>query len=104
VGTGAVGTRGTPEAALSREVDARAPGTRGAPRAALSREVGARAAVTCGGLRAPPTPLPRPSMCGQSVVVPVTPPNNPHRMITRGETSFRVVPDRLVLTTAPLHL
>jgi hypothetical protein len=34
------------------------------------------------------------------VVVPVTPPKNPHRMITRGKTGFRVVPDRLVLTAA----
>jgi hypothetical protein len=35
---------------------------------------------------------------GQGVVVPVTPPKNPHRMITRGKTGFRVVPDCLVLT------
>jgi hypothetical protein len=34
------------------------------------------------------------------VVVPVTPPDNPHQMITRGKTSLRVVPDRLVLTDA----
>jgi hypothetical protein len=33
-------------------------------------------------------------------VVPVTPPDNPHRMIAQGKTAFRVVPDRLVLTTA----
>jgi hypothetical protein len=33
-------------------------------------------------------------------VVPITPPDNPHRMITQGKTAFRVVPDRLVLTTA----
>jgi hypothetical protein len=32
--------------------------------------------------------------------VPVTPPENPHRMITLGKTGFRVVPDRLVLTVA----
>jgi hypothetical protein len=44
--------------------------------------------------------LPRPSVGGQGVVVPVTPPENPHRMITRGKTGFRVVPDRLVLTVA----
>jgi hypothetical protein len=46
----------------------------------------------------PSSPLPRPSVGGQGVVVPVTPPENPHQMITRGKTSFRVVPDRLVLT------
>jgi hypothetical protein len=28
----------------------------------------------------------------------VTPTDNPHWMITRGKTNFRVVPDRLVLT------
>jgi hypothetical protein len=39
-------------------------------------------------------------MGGQGVVVPVMPPENPHRMITWGKTSFRVVPDRLVLTVA----
>jgi hypothetical protein len=33
------------------------------------------------------------------MVVPVTPLENPHRMITWGKTGFRVVPDRLVLTT-----
>jgi hypothetical protein len=32
------------------------------------------------------------------VVVLVKPLENPHRMITRGKTGFRVVPDRLVLT------
>jgi hypothetical protein len=32
-------------------------------------------------------------------VVPVTPPDNLHRMITRGKTGFRTVPDRLVLTS-----
>jgi hypothetical protein len=37
---------------------------------------------------------------GQGVVVPVTPLDNPHRMITRSKTGFRVVPDRLVLTAA----
>jgi hypothetical protein len=37
---------------------------------------------------------------GQGVVVPVTPLDNPHRMITRDKTGFRVVPDRLVLTAA----
>jgi hypothetical protein len=34
------------------------------------------------------------------MVVPVTPPDNPHRMITRGKTGFWVVPDRLVHTVA----
>jgi hypothetical protein len=49
------------------------------------------------------TPLPpllRPSVGGQVMVVPVTPPDNPHRMVTQGKTGFRVVPDRLVLTIA----
>jgi hypothetical protein len=32
--------------------------------------------------------------------VPVTPLDNPHQMITRGNTGFRVVPDQLVLTAA----
>jgi hypothetical protein len=36
----------------------------------------------------PPPPLPRPSVGGLGVVVPVTPPDNPHRMITRGKTGF----------------
>jgi hypothetical protein len=34
------------------------------------------------------------------MVVHVTPPDNPHQMITRGKTGFRVVPNRLVLTVA----
>jgi hypothetical protein len=34
------------------------------------------------------------------MVVPVMPPDNPHRMITRRKTGFRVVPDHLVLTAA----
>jgi hypothetical protein len=38
------------------------------------------------------------------MVVPVTPPENPHRMITRGKTDFRVVPDRLVLTATASSL
>jgi hypothetical protein len=33
-------------------------------------------------------------------MVPITPLKNPHRMITRGNTDFRVVPDHLVLTVA----
>jgi hypothetical protein len=39
-------------------------------------------------------------MRGQGVVVPVTPPDNPHRMITRDKTGFKVVPDHLVLAAA----
>jgi hypothetical protein len=75
--------------------------------------VGARAAVTCDGLGAalswevgttPPPPLPRLSARGQGMVVPVTAPDNPHRMITRGKTGFRVVPDHLVLTAATSSL
>jgi hypothetical protein len=45
-------------------------------------------------------PLPCPSMGSQVVVVPVTPPDNPRRMITRGRTGFRMVPDHFVLTVA----
>jgi hypothetical protein len=110
VGARAVGTRGAPGAALRRETGAgAAQATRGGPGAALSREVGAEAVGTRGAPRGalsreagttPPPPLPRPSVGSQGVVVPVTPPNNPHRMITRGKTGFRVVPDRLVLTAA----
>jgi hypothetical protein len=128
VGAVAAGTRGAPGAALRREVGAGAAGTRGAPGAALRRGVGAGAATTCGGPGAtlsrevgaiaagtrggpgaalsrepgttPPPPHSRPSARGQGVVVPVTPPDNPHRMITRGKTGFKVVPDRLVLTAA----
>jgi hypothetical protein len=32
------------------------------------------------------------------MTVPVTPPVNPHRMVTRAKASFRVLPDHLVLT------
>jgi hypothetical protein len=46
----------------------------------------------------PPPPLQHPPVGGQGVVIPVKPPKNPHKMITRGKTSFRVVPDRLILT------
>jgi hypothetical protein len=108
VGAGATGTRGTPGAALSREMGAGAVGTRGTPGAALRWEMGARAHVTRGSPGAilsreagttPPPPLPRPSVGGQGMVVSVTPTDNPHRMITRGKTGFRVVPDYLVLTT-----
>jgi hypothetical protein len=106
VGAGAVETRGAPGAALSWEVGARAAGTCGAPRAALRQEAGAGAQVTrCAPGAAlsreagttPPPHLPRPSVGGQGVVVPATPLDNPHRMITRGKTGFNVVPNRLVL-------
>jgi hypothetical protein len=52
----------------------------------------------------PPPPLQQPPMGGQGVVVPVTPLENPHQMITRGKTGFRVVPDRLIMiaTTSSL--
>jgi hypothetical protein len=46
----------------------------------------------------PPPPLQHPPVGGQGMVVPVLPPENPHRIITLGKTSFRVVPDRLILT------
>jgi hypothetical protein len=107
VGAAAEGTHGGPRAALHREVGARARETRGGLGAALSQEVGGRAVVTHGGPGAtlsreegttPPPPLPCPFTRGQGVVVPVTPPDNPHRMVTQGKTGFRVVPDRLVLT------
>jgi hypothetical protein len=98
VATGAVGTRGAPGAALSREVGAEAPGTHDAPRAALSREVGTEAPRTREAPGAAPPHFSLPSVRGQGMVVPVTPLDNPHRMITRGKTDFRVVPDRLVLT------
>jgi hypothetical protein len=105
VGAGATGTRGAPGATLSREVGAGATGTRGAPGATLSREVGTAAMGTHGALRAalsqeagttPLSPIPHPSASGQGMVVPVTPPDNSHRMITRDKTGFRVVSDCLV--------
>jgi hypothetical protein len=80
VGAGAPETRGAPGATLSWEVGVGTPGTRGTPGAALSREVGAGAM----GIRGAPGVAP--------------PPDNPHRMITRGKTDFRVVHDCLVLT------
>jgi hypothetical protein len=100
VGAGAPGTCGAPEAALSREVGAEAPRTCGAPGAALRQEVGVGASGARGAPGAAPPPLPRPFMHGQGVVVPVTPIENSHRMITRGKTGFRVVLDRLVLNVA----
>jgi hypothetical protein len=107
VGARAAGTHGAPGAILSREVGARAAETRGAPRVALTREAGGGAQVTHGSPGAalsweagttPLPPLPRPSVGGQGVVVLITPPDNPHRMITWGKTGFRVVPNHLVLT------
>jgi hypothetical protein len=90
VDAGATETRGAHGAALHREVGAGATGTRDSPGAVLSRELGTT----------PPPPPPHPFAHGQGVVVPVKPPDNPHRMITRGKTGFKVVPDRLVLTVA----
>jgi hypothetical protein len=52
----------------------------------------------------PPPSLQPPPAGGQGVVVPVTPPENPHRMVTRAKDGFRVLPDRLILaatTTSP---
>jgi hypothetical protein len=45
----------------------------------------------------PPLPLRPPPAGGQGVVVPVTPPENPHRMVTRAKDGFQVLPDRLIL-------
>jgi hypothetical protein len=121
VGAGAVGTRGTPGSALHQEVGTRATtgaapsrtkgagtmGTCGAPRPTPHWEVGAGATRTHGTLRAalsrepgttPLPPPPHPFTRSQGMVVPVTPPDNPHRMITRGKIGFKVVSDRLVLT------
>jgi hypothetical protein len=36
------------------------------------------------------------------VVVPVTPPENPHRMVTRAKDGFRVLPDRLILAATTM--
>jgi hypothetical protein len=52
----------------------------------------------------PPPPLRPPPVGGQGVVVPVAPPENPHRMVTRAKDGFQVLPDRLILastTTSP---
>jgi hypothetical protein len=62
--------------------------THGNPGAALSQEPSTT----------PPPPPSRPSTRGQGMVVSVTPPDNPHMMITRGKTGFKVVHDHLVLT------
>jgi hypothetical protein len=98
-----VGTRGASEAFLRWEVGAGAAGTRGASGAALRREVGAGAMGTRGGSGAAVSrvPLHRPLIRAlPHAVVPVMLPDNPHRMITWGKTSFKVVPGRLVLTAA----
>jgi hypothetical protein len=100
VGTEAPRTRSAPRAALLWVVGAGVSGTHGAPGAALCQEVGAGALGTRGAPGAAPPPLPRPSVHGQGMVVPITPLDNPHQMITQGKTGFRVVPDRLVLTAA----
>jgi hypothetical protein len=103
----AAGTRDAPGAVLSREAGAGATGTRGAPRVALRREAGTGAQATRGDPGAvmsretgttPPPPLPRPSVGGSGVVVHVASSDNPHRMITWGQTAFMVVSARLVLT------
>jgi hypothetical protein len=52
----------------------------------------------------PPPPLRPPPAGGQGVVVPVTSPENPHRMVTQVKDGFRVLPDQLILaatTTSP---
>jgi hypothetical protein len=64
--------------------------TRDGPGSVLSREAGTT----------PPPPLLHPFACGQGMVVSVMPSDNPHRMITQDKTGFKVVHDRLVLTTA----
>jgi hypothetical protein len=51
----------------------------------------------------PPPPLPRPFVGGQGVVVPLTPPDNSHWMITQGKTGFRVVLIVLSSPPRPLH-
>jgi hypothetical protein len=38
------------------------------------------------------------------VVVPVTPSENPHRMVTRANDGFRVLPGRLILTATTTSL
>jgi hypothetical protein len=126
VGAGAAGTRGTPGATLSREVGARATGTHGTPRAILRWQsepwghvappelpcdgrqvleprrhmVAPRATLSWEAGTTPPSPHLGSSVGGQGVVVPITPPDNPHRMITRGKTGFMLVPDHPVLTVA----
>jgi hypothetical protein len=88
------GARGTLGATLSQEVGTGAVGIRGTPKAALSWKAGTT----------PPPPLSRPLIGGRGMVVPVTPPDNPHQMITWGRTGFRVVPDCLVLTATTSSL
>jgi hypothetical protein len=38
------------------------------------------------------------------VVVPVTPPENPHRMVTQAKDGFHVLPDRLILAATTTSL
>jgi hypothetical protein len=38
------------------------------------------------------------------VVVPVAPPENPHRMVTRAKDGFQVLPDRLILASTTTSL
>jgi hypothetical protein len=45
----------------------------------------------------PPPPLRPPLAGGQGMVVPVTPPENPHRMVSRAKDGFQVLPNRLIL-------
>jgi hypothetical protein len=52
----------------------------------------------------PPPPLQPPPAGGQGMVVPVTPPENPQRIITRAKDGFRVLPDRLILTATTTSL
>jgi hypothetical protein len=52
----------------------------------------------------PPPPLRPPSAGGQGVVVPVTPPENTHRMVTQAKDGFRVLPDQLILATTTTSL
>jgi hypothetical protein len=49
----------------------------------------------------PPPPHQQARVVDQGVVVPIMPLENPHRMITWDKTSFRVVPDHLVLIATP---
>jgi hypothetical protein len=101
VGTRAARTRGALEAALRREVDAGAATTRDGPGATLSREVGVGFAGTRGGPELGAGYHSTASSArGQGVVVLVAPPDNPHWMIPRGKTGFKVVPDCPVLTAA----
>jgi hypothetical protein len=52
----------------------------------------------------PPPPLRPPPAGGHGVVVLVTPPENPHRMVTQAKDGFRVLPDRLILIATTTSL